>query len=261
MTLPSTSSIASRLVTCSRSTRTSWSRASRAASACRTARPTGSPGLEAASPRGRIAAMRAVELDGAPIDDAFRRTRWRVRAVPRLRDRLPVGGAVRPPHGGIARVARATRPPRRACRCGASPSGSDTWWCCRVIGCCSRSRGPLWLGQRLRLVPRRFGLPKISLRSLRDPPRRRRGPSRRVICSPDASWTRGNATSTAPRSRSCAPSGAHPGLPERGGDCCGALHIHAGRVHDARRLARRVDRVDARATRPSSSTARAAARR
>ena len=31
-------------------------------------------GLEAASPRGRIAAMRAVELDGAPIDDAFRRT-------------------------------------------------------------------------------------------------------------------------------------------------------------------------------------------
>ena len=31
-------------------------------------------GLEAASPRGRIAAMRAVELDGAPVDDAFRRT-------------------------------------------------------------------------------------------------------------------------------------------------------------------------------------------
>src|SRR6187401_1448168 len=28
-------------------------------------------GLEIASPRGRIAAMRAVDLDGAPIDDAF----------------------------------------------------------------------------------------------------------------------------------------------------------------------------------------------
>src|SRR6476659_9283999 len=28
-------------------------------------------GREIASPRGRIAAMRAVELDGAPIDDAF----------------------------------------------------------------------------------------------------------------------------------------------------------------------------------------------
>ena len=29
-------------------------------------------GLEVASPRGRIAAMRAVELDGAPLDAAFR---------------------------------------------------------------------------------------------------------------------------------------------------------------------------------------------
>ncbi len=29
-------------------------------------------GLETLSPRGRIAAMRAVELDGAPLDDAFR---------------------------------------------------------------------------------------------------------------------------------------------------------------------------------------------
>ncbi|MFM8304938.1 MAG: 4Fe-4S dicluster domain-containing protein, partial [Actinomycetota bacterium] len=28
-------------------------------------------GLEIASPRGRIAAMRAVDLDGAPVDDAF----------------------------------------------------------------------------------------------------------------------------------------------------------------------------------------------
>src|SRR3954470_23627047 len=31
-------------------------------------------GLETLSPRGRIAAMRAVELDGAPLDDAFRRS-------------------------------------------------------------------------------------------------------------------------------------------------------------------------------------------
>ena len=29
-------------------------------------------GREIASPRGRIAAMRAVEIDGAPVDDAFR---------------------------------------------------------------------------------------------------------------------------------------------------------------------------------------------
>ena len=41
------------------STTTSWPRASRAGCACRTARPTGSRGEESASPRGRIAAMRA----------------------------------------------------------------------------------------------------------------------------------------------------------------------------------------------------------
>ena len=34
--------------------------------------------------------------------------------------------------------------------------------------------------------------------------------------------------------------GAHPALPGRGADCCGALHAHAGRVDEARRLARRV---------------------
>jgi glycolate oxidase iron-sulfur subunit len=33
---------------------------------------------------------------------------------------------------------------------------------------------------------------------------------------------------------------AHPALPGRGADCCGALHVHAGRVGEARRLARRV---------------------
>jgi glycolate oxidase iron-sulfur subunit len=34
--------------------------------------------------------------------------------------------------------------------------------------------------------------------------------------------------------------GACPGLPGRGGDCCGALHAHAGRIAEARQLARRV---------------------
>jgi glycolate oxidase iron-sulfur subunit len=34
--------------------------------------------------------------------------------------------------------------------------------------------------------------------------------------------------------------GAQPALPRRGADCCGALHVHAGRTDDARRLARRV---------------------
>src|SRR5205823_7514423 len=34
--------------------------------------------------------------------------------------------------------------------------------------------------------------------------------------------------------------GARPALPGPGADCCGALHAHAGRTDEARRLARRV---------------------
>jgi glycolate oxidase iron-sulfur subunit len=40
--------------------------------------------------------------------------------------------------------------------------------------------------------------------------------------------------------------GARVGLPGTGADCCGALHLHAGRVDEARRLARRVIRAFAR---------------
>src|SRR4029077_13255485 len=34
--------------------------------------------------------------------------------------------------------------------------------------------------------------------------------------------------------------GARVGLGGAGADCCGALHVHAGRIEQARRLARRV---------------------
>ena len=34
--------------------------------------------------------------------------------------------------------------------------------------------------------------------------------------------------------------GTRPGLPGPGGDCCGALHLHAGHTDEAKRLARRV---------------------
>jgi glycolate oxidase iron-sulfur subunit len=37
-----------------------------------------------------------------------------------------------------------------------------------------------------------------------------------------------------------AATGARVALPGRGGACCGALHVHAGRLDEARRLARRV---------------------
>ena len=89
---------------CSRSTRRSWWRASRAGSACRTVPRTASPG-----------SRRRRRADGSPpcarsSSTAPRRRRLPahdgdLRAVPRLRGRVPVGRAVRSPHGGRARVA------------------------------------------------------------------------------------------------------------------------------------------------------------
>ena len=97
-----------------------------------------------------------------------------------------------------------------------------------------------WLAQRLRLVPARAGLPPLRAREL----------ARRLDIpaggQPDAwlftgcvmdAWMRDThraaATVLAASGLSCARPGA-------GGDCCGALHVHAGRVDDARRLATRV---------------------
>ena len=68
-------------------------------------------GLEIASPRGRIAAMRAVEQRGAPIDDAFLRGDGRVRAVPRAARPRARRRAVRPPDGGHPRRACSPPPP------------------------------------------------------------------------------------------------------------------------------------------------------
>ena len=193
-------------------------------------------GLESASPRGRIAAMRAVELEGAPIDDAFTR-RWRVRAVPRLRSRVPVVGAVRPPDGGNARGARsdaggATRavvPARRR-------SGSRY----RVVlprHCAAHGAHVGRAGSRNASIsfPRRFGLPHAVGRDRCA--RRSTSPTGGDAdawlftgCVMDA-WS---ATCTAPRcDRHARRRRAPRARPDAGGDCCGALHVHAGRVDDA----------------------------
>ena len=95
-----------------------------------------------------------------------------------------------------------------------------------------------WVLQRLRVVPRRFGLPALSARSMAtrlDVPRGG-DPSAWCFtgCVMDA-WLRDTHRSTVRvmrRGRDV----ARPG----GGDCCGALHVHAGRTREAERLARRV---------------------
>jgi glycolate oxidase iron-sulfur subunit len=97
----------------------------------------------------------------------------------------------------------------------------------------------LLVAQRLHLVPRRLGIPRLSARSLREPlgP----GPAAPAVsffpgCVMDA-WQRDVHRAALATMRA---TGASVGLPGRGGDCCGALHVHAGRVGEAKRLARRV---------------------
>jgi glycolate oxidase iron-sulfur subunit len=93
-------------------------------------------------------------------------------------------------------------------------------------------------GQRLRLVPRRLGLPRVSLRSLREPLVADAAPTAFLFpgCVMDA-WQRDTHRAALRVMRA---TGARVGIPGAGGDCCGALHAHSGRLEEARRLARRV---------------------
>ncbi len=92
---------------------------------------------------------------------------------------------------------------------------------------------PAWVAQRLRLVPQRFGLPRLSLRSVREPLRGDPGPDVYLFtgCVMDA-WQRDVHRAALDVMRA---TGARPGLARAGGDCCGALHVHAGRVELAAR--------------------------
>jgi glycolate oxidase iron-sulfur subunit len=99
----------------------------------------------------------------------------------------------------------------------------------------------LAVAQRVHLVPTRLPLPRISFRSLARPLRADTLPGGADAylfpgCVMDA-WQRDTHRSAL---RVMEAVGAQPSLPARGADCCGALHVHAGRVDEARRLARRV---------------------
>jgi glycolate oxidase iron-sulfur subunit len=89
--------------------------------------------------------------------------------------------------------------------------------------------------QRMRLVPRRLNLPRLPLR------RRRLQATGTDVwlltgCVMDA-WQRPVHQAVLDV---LARAGVGVSFPQRGGDCCGALHVHAGLVDDARSLARRV---------------------
>ncbi len=202
-------------------------------------------GFEAASPRGRIAAMRAVEMRGAPIDTAFLRVidecvqcRGCEAACP---SSVPFGHLMEGTRAALQKIdtdaAGAAPVPARVRRVG-------EWIAYRVV--LARHRVLMavtwlaWIAQRLRLVPARLGLPALRARDLARPV------AIPVGGSPDAwvftgcvmdAWMRDTHRATATVLGATGLSCARPGS---GGDCCGALHVHAGRIDDARRLARRV---------------------
>jgi glycolate oxidase iron-sulfur subunit len=197
-------------------------------------------GLEAASPRGRIAAMQAVQLRGAPLDETFERfmeecvqCRGCEAACP---SSVPFGHLMEGAREALHAGRRPARPWRRRVA---------EWFGYRLVLPHHRVLLALsWLlalAQRLHLVPQRFGLPRISLRSLARPLRSSApaGETDAYLftgCVMDA-WMRGVHRDAL---RVMTAAGVRPALPGRGDDCCGALHVHAGRVEDARRLAQRV---------------------
>jgi len=197
-------------------------------------------GLETASPRGRIAAMQAVDLYGAPIDATFERymeecvqCRGCEAACP---SSVQFGHLMEGAREALDEHRRPARPWRRR---------AAEWLGYRLV----LPRHWLlvalsWLlavAQCVHLVPARFALPRISLRSLARP-LRTAAPAERADaflfpgCVMDA-WQRDTHRAALQVMEA---TGACPTLPGPGADCCGALHAHAGRADEARRLARRV---------------------
>ncbi|HEY4333424.1 MAG TPA: heterodisulfide reductase-related iron-sulfur binding cluster [Ilumatobacteraceae bacterium] len=193
---------------------------------CPTYRVTGEEGL---SPRGRIAAMRSVAWDGADVDDTFigfMETCVQCRGCePACPSGVPYGHLIESTRTSLAEARRTT--PR---------------WQRAAFAVLGRHRTLLAgstllaVGQRLRLVPQRFGLAPIPLR---------RGPRLKATgtdvwlftgCVMDA-WQRPTHRAT---QRLVESTGTQCAIAGRGGDCCGALHVHAGLADHAKRLARKV---------------------
>jgi glycolate oxidase iron-sulfur subunit len=197
-------------------------------------------GLETASPRGRIAAMQAVDIHGAPLDATFERymeecvqCRGCEAACP---SSVPFGHLMEGARAALDQHRRPTRPwARRTAEWVGYRLVLPRHWLLVALS---------WLlaiAQRVRLVPPRLPVPRISLRSLARPLRAREPAESADAflfpgCVMDA-WQRDTHRSAL---RVMEAAGSRPALPGRGADCCGALHAHAGRVDDARRLARRV---------------------
>jgi glycolate oxidase iron-sulfur subunit len=199
-------------------------------------------GLEIASPRGRIAAMRAVDSGTAPIDAEFVRAMEECVQCRGCEAACPSGVEFGHLMEGT-RAALHDRVPRGAGR------RFVEWIGYRLVlprhQVLRAATWLLWLAQRLhvvRVLPARV---RASLPALRVADLRARVPLTNTA-TPDAWLFTGCVMDAWMRPAHVAAvtlvhaAGATAARPQRGGDCCGALHLHAGRLGEARRLARRV---------------------
>ncbi len=192
-------------------------------------------GREIASPRGRIAAMRSVESGATPVDDAFRAAMEECVSCRGCEAACPSGVHF----GQLMEATRAAlRPPR-------SPVRRFTEWLgyalvlprhWLLLACTWAA----WAGQRLHLVPARFGMPRLAARSLARPLDVPVGGAPDVWmftgCVMDA-WLRDSHRAAARVMRATGDTVARP---PAAASCCGALHLHAGRKDEAKALARKV---------------------
>ena len=193
---------------------------------CPTFRATGE---EALSPRGRIAAMRDVQWEGAEIGSAFvgfMQTCVQCRGCePACPSGVPFGRLMEGTRAALAESKRIT-----------------PWWQRLGYRALGRHRlllvgsSILALAQRLRLVPKRLGISPLALR--RGPAIVSTGTDAWLFtgCVMDA-WMRDVHRAT---NDVLIKMGVRTQVPQRGGDCCGALHVHAGLHAETVRLANRV---------------------
>lgn len=193
---------------------------------CPTFRATGEESL---SPRGRIAAMRAVHDHDAAVDATFVHVIETCVQCRGCEPACPSGV----PFGRLMEGTRHTL----------AEAGTITprWqrWGFAVLGhhrLLLAGSTLLALGQRLRLVPKRLGVGSLPMRRGRTVGRTGTDTWLFTGCVMDA-WMRGTHRSTA---RVLDALGVTYSPPGRSGACCGALHTHAGLTDAARRLAERV---------------------
>lgn len=193
---------------------------------CPTFRATGE---EALSPRGRIAAIRAVHHDDAPVTPEFVSFMESCVQCRGCEPACPSGVH----YGNLQEGVRETLAQRHRI----TPR-----WQRAAFAVLPRHRlllagsSALAVAQRMHLVPRRAGLTKLAMR--RPQPLRATGTDVWLFtgCVMDA-WMRDTHRSTA---KVLDHLGVTFALPGKGGGCCGALHTHAGLTDAARHLAANV---------------------